>query len=322
MAFFELLTLVFSLAVLSKASVIVVDNLARLSKFFGISQLAIGFILLAVSTSLPELSVSVVSSSAGEGAIAAGNVFGSNIANILLVLGLGGFLYGLRISRAELRDIAIVLVLTTILSSYIIFVSSVSERALGFLEGVILLLLFCGYMIYVLTKRRVENVKNHLVTKKEALEAFLFFSASMLIVFISAGLVVESAVKIARLLNIAESFIGATIIAVGTSLPELSIDLQAIRKRHYGIALGDAIGSNMANITLVLGAAAVINPISVLLPVFIAALLFAIVANVVLFYVAAVKGRLERTGGLLFLLIYAVYIVTIFFLQVGELSQA
>jgi Ca2+/Na+ antiporter len=78
----------------------------------------------------------------------------------------------------------------------------------------------------------------------------------------------------------------------------------------------------MANITLVLGAAAVINPISVLLPVFIAALLFAIVANIVLFYVAAVKGRLERTGGLLFLLIYAVYIVTIFFLQVGELSQA
>jgi len=322
MAFFELLTLVFSLAVLSKASAIVVDNLAKLSKFFGISKIAIGFILLAVSTSLPELSVSVVSSSAGEGAIAAGNVFGSNIANILLVLGLGGFLYGLRISRAELRDIAIVLVLTTILSSYIIFVSSVSERALGFLEGVILLLLFCGYMIYVLTKRRVENVNNHSVTKKEALEAFLFFSASMLIVFISAGLVVESAVKIARLLNIAESFIGATIIAVGTSLPELSIDLQAIRKRHYGIALGDAIGSNMANITLVLGVAAVINPISVLLPVFIAALLFAIVANVVLFYVAAVKGRLERTGGFLFLLIYAVYIITIFFLQVGELSQA
>jgi len=138
----------------------------------------------------------------------------------------------------------------------------------------------------------------------------------------ASTIVVDNLVKLSKFFGISKIAIGFILLAVSTSLPELSIDLQAIRKRHYGIALGDAIGSNMANITLVLGVAAVINPISVLLPVFIAALLFAIVANVVLFYVAAVKGRLERTGGFLFLLIYAVYIITIFFLQVGELSQA
>ncbi|MEM4335626.1 MAG: sodium:calcium antiporter [Candidatus Anstonellales archaeon] len=322
MVFFEMLTLIFFLAVLSKSASIVVENLAKLSKFFGISQIAIGFILLAVSTSLPELSVSIVSSSAGEGAIAAGNVFGSNIANILLVLGLGGFLYGVRIGKEDLKDIAAVLVLTTIVSSYIIFNSSVSERALAFLEGIILLLLFCGYMVYIFAKRKIENVKNNSVTKKEAFSAFLFFSVSILVVFASAGFVVESAVKIAELLNIAQSFIGATIIAVGTSLPEISIDLQAIRKKHYGIALGDAIGSNMVNITLVLGTAAVISPISVLLPVFIAALLFAIVANMLLFYVGAVNKKLEKIGGALFLLVYMIYIITIFYLQIGELSQA
>ncbi|MGB9719345.1 MAG: sodium:calcium antiporter [Candidatus Anstonellales archaeon] len=321
MVLFEALTLLVSLAVLSKSSSVVVENLVKLSRFFGISQIAIGFLLLAVSTSLPELSVSFISSSVGEGAIAAGNVFGSNIANILLVLGLGGFLYGLKIKKEELGDIAIVLVLTTLISSYIIFSSSVSERALGFLEGIIMLLLFAGYMIYVFTKRKIENAKNNSVTKKEALQAFLFFSASMLVVFTSAGFVVESAVKIARLLNIAESFIGATIIAVGTSLPELSIDLQAIKRKHYGVALGDAIGSNMTNITLVLGIASVINPISVLLPVFIAALLFAIIANTLLFYAAAVNKKLEKLGGALFLLVYVIYIITIFYLQIGELSQ-
>ncbi len=321
MVLFESITLLVSLAALSKSSSMVVENLVKLSKFFGISQIAIGFILLAASTTLPELSVSIISSSLGEGAVAAGNVFGSNIANILLIFGLGGFLYGLAIKRDELRDIAIVLVLTTIISSYIIFNSSVSGRALGFLEGIVLLMLFLGYILYIFTERKKENSGENSITKKEALHAFLFFCASILLVFISAGFVVESAVKIARFLRITESFIGATIIAIGTSLPEISICLEAIRKKHYGIALGDAIGANMINLTLVLGTASVINPISVLLPVFIAALLFAIVANMLLFYAAAVNRGLKKTSGFLFLLMYAIYIITIFYLQVGELAQ-
>ncbi|MEM4195301.1 MAG: sodium:calcium antiporter [Candidatus Anstonellales archaeon] len=322
MVFFEMLTLIFFLAVLSKSASIVVENLAKLSKFFGISQIAIGFILLAISTTLPELSVSIVSSSAGEGAIAAGNAFGSTITNILLIFGVGGFLYGVKIGKEELKDIATVLVLTTVISSYIIFSSSVSGKALAFLEGVILLLLFGAYMIYIFTKEKSTRDEENSVTKKEALRAFLFFCVAIILVFFSAGFVVESAVKIARLLHITESFIGATIIAVGTSLPEISICLQAIRKKHYGIALGDAIGANMSNLTLVLGAASLINPISVVLPVFIAALLFAIVANMLLFYVAAVNKRLEKLGGAMFLFVYVIYIITIFYLQIGELSQA
>lgn len=316
----EAITLLISLAVLSKSSSVVIENVAKLSKFFGINQVAIGFILLAVSTSLPELSVSILSSTAGKGAIAAGNVFGSNIADILLVLGIGGFLYGLKIGKNELKDIAIILVLTTIISVYIIFNSSIRNQALGFLEGVILLLLFAFYVIYIFTKKKIEGDGTEQVTKKEALYSFLFFSASIILVLVSASFVVDSAVKVAKLLNIAESFIGATIIAIGTSLPELAIDLQAIRKKHYGLALGDAIGSTMTNITLVLGTAAVIHPISIVLPIFIAALLFAIIANIILFYVAAVNRQLRRFGGVLFLLIYAIYLIVIFYLQIGELQ--
>jgi len=137
---------------------------------------------------------------------------------------------------------------------------------------------------------------------------------------ISSSFVVDSAVNLAKTLNIAESFIGATVIAIGTSLPELSIDLQAIRKKHYGLALGDAIGSNMTNITLVLGSAATINAISINLPIFVAALLFAIVANFMLFYVAAINKRMNKLGGAIFLLTYVVYIAVIFYLQLGTLS--
>jgi len=316
----ELLALVISVIVLARSSSVVVDNAVKLSLFFGISQITIGFMLVAVSTSLPELSVSVVSSTIGEGAIAAGNVFGSNIANILLILGLGAFLYGIKINTSELRDISLVLLLTTLISVYIIFSSSVAVRALGFFEGVLLLGCFGAYAWYHLTSKRPEENNGTEVTKKEAMKAFLFFSMAILVVIVSSGFVVEYAVRLASLMGIAESFIGATIIAVGTSLPELSIDLQAIRKKRYGLALGDAVGSNMVNITLVLGVAAVINPIQVIIPVFIAALLFAVIANTVLLYVAAVNKGIGRFGGAAFLLIYAIYIVVIFFLQLREMQ--
>lgn len=317
MALTEVLSLVIFIAVLAKASSAVVENASKLSKYFGISQVAIGFLLISLATSIPELSVSLIASAAGEGAIAAGNVFGSNIANILLILGIGGFLYGLKIKTNELKDIAIILVVTTIISAYIIFNTSVQNSALGFAEGIALVLAFLAYAAYILTKKRTAENNEKPVTKKEALQAFLYFFAGIILVIISAGAVVDASVKIAALFNLAESFIGATIIAIGTSLPELSIDLQAIRRKQYGLALGDAIGSNMTNITLVLGVAAAINPITVKLPIFIAALLFAIVANIALFYVAAVNKQMKRTTGATFLLIYLVYLASIFYLQLA-----
>jgi len=315
MVFVEIAVLLVSLVILAKSASVVIKNAEKLSRFFGVSQIAVGFLLVSVSTSIPELSVSVISSAMGEGAISAGNVFGSNIANILLILGIGAFLYGLKIGKNELKDISIILVLTTIISVYIIFNSTVTNRALGLFEGIALLLIFGAYVFYILRKKNInlDGAKN--ISKEEALHAFLFFTAAMILVLVSSGFVVNSAVKIADSLNFAKSFIGATIIAIGTSLPELSIDSQALRKKHYGLALGDAIGSNMTNITLVLGTTSVINPISVTLPIFIAALLFAIIANIVLFYASAVDKQLNRNGGLLFLLIYLVYIITIFYLQ-------
>jgi cation:H+ antiporter len=319
----ELITLVIFIFILSKAASAVVENASKLARFFGISQLAIGFLLIAVATSLPELSVSVASSVAGEGAIAAGNVFGSNIANVLLILGIGAFLYGFKVGKENLEGIALVLVLTTIISVYILFHSQITGNALGLYEGILLLLIAGWYAFRILgSKRKVSEERgNGKVTMREGLRAFLFFAAGMVLVMVSSSLVVDSAVKLANVLGLAESFIGATLIAIGTSLPELSIDLQALRKKQYGLALGDAIGSNMANITLVLGVAAAINPISVQLSVFSAALLFAVVANVVFLYIAAVKKQFDRRDGTMMVALYALYLIVIFFLQFGEKVQ-
>ena len=166
MVLVELAILLASVVVLSKSSSVVVDNAVKLSVFFGISQIAIGFILVAVATSLPELSVSVISSTVGEGAIAAGNVFGSNIANILLILGIGAFLYGFKISAPDLRDIGLVLLLTTLISVYIIFNSSIQQRALAFPEGVLLLVIFAAYGWYTIRKQNIGENQNNAVTKK------------------------------------------------------------------------------------------------------------------------------------------------------------
>lgn len=320
MALAELLTLVIFTAILAKSSSLVVENASKLARFFGVSQLAIGMLLVAVSTSLPELSVSVVSSAAHEGSIAAGNVFGSNISNILLILGLGAFLYGFKVEKQILPDLALVLLLTTAISVYILFHSQIFGSALGFYEGVILLLMAGWYAFRLLGRKKMEEreTREKPVAKHEGFISFLLFFAGVIAVLVSSSFVVSSAVKLADMLGLAKSFIGATIIAIGTSLPELSIDLQAIRKKQYGLALGDAIGSNMANITLVLGAAAIISPVVVQLTVFSAALLFAVVANMAFFYIAVVKKKFEKKDGMLMLGMYALYLAAIFFLQFGE----
>ncbi len=321
MALQELLILIISTVILAKSASLVVTNASKLARFFRVSQLAIGLLLISVTTSLPELSVSVISSAAGEGAIAAGNVFGSNIANVLLVLGLGAIIYGLKVSKKILPDIGLALLLTTIISAYIILHSQVFGDALGFYEGLLLLIIGAWYAFRILGKKTIEQMpKEGKLSMHEGFKAFLFFGAGVLIVIISSSFVVGSAVQLANIFGLAKSFIGATIIAIGTSLPEISIDLQALRRKEYGLAIGDAIGSNMANLTLVLGAGAAISPMFVQLKVFMAALLFAVVANIVFFYLAAVNKRVKARGGFVMLALYVIYLATIFFLQFSEVQ--
>ncbi|MFH1786646.1 MAG: sodium:calcium antiporter [archaeon] len=314
----ELIVLVIFISILSKSAEVVVRNATKLAQFFGVSQLAVGILLVAAATTLPELSVSVAASVTNQGAIAAGNVFGSNIANLLLLLGIGAFLYGFRVSRDMLPEVGLVLLITTLISVYIIYHSQIAGNALGFVEGAVLLLVAAFYVSHILSKKGVKNGKAEAhVTKQEGLSAFLRFFVGIVGIIISSHFAVDSAVKLAEIAGLSQSFIGATIIAIGTSLPELSVILQAIKRKHYGIALGDALGANMINLTFVLGVASAINPITVQLSIFIAALLFAVVANMFFFYTAAVKRAFGRLDGTLMVLMYVLYVVAMFYLQFG-----
>ncbi len=319
--------LIVSTLVLAKSAEIVIDSATKLSRFLGISQFTIGLVLVSVITSLPELSVAIISSSIGEGAVSAGNVFGSNIANIFLALGLGAFLYGSKIPRRNIGEIGLVLLLTTVISAYIIFNSTIEDKALGIFGGTVLLLIFAGYMLHIARKKKnleepVENShkNNKKINRKKAAYAFITFVAAIIIVFISSEFVVNNAVLTAEQFGIAKSVIGATIIAVGTSLPEIATSLQALRKKRHGIAVGNIVGSNLTNLTLVLGITAVINEIHVNISIFIAALLFAIVANAILLYIAAVRRNIGRDAGLLFIMFYAIFIFVMLGLQTGGLS--
>ena len=221
-----------SIIFLYKSSESVIESSLKLSRFFNINQLTVGFILMAVATSLPELSVSITSALAGRGAISAGNVFGSNIANILVILGIGAYLYGIRINKLDLKDVGLILLLTTLISAYIVFNSSVSGKALNFVEGIILLSIFGLYVFSLLRKKKLDNSRPKMtVPKSAALKAFLAFCVGIVVVLVSSSLVVDSAVELAASFGLAESFIGATVIAMGTSLPELSTALQALRKK-------------------------------------------------------------------------------------------
>ncbi|MFA4946347.1 MAG: hypothetical protein WC607_02275 [Candidatus Micrarchaeia archaeon] len=315
MVFLELATLLVGVAFLSKSAELVVEHAERLARFLGIGQLAVGFLLVSTLTTLPELSVSVISSSAGEGAIAAGNAFGSIVCNILLILGLGGVLYGFKVNRADARDAGLTLLVTTVLALYMLFSSAVRGEAIGFGEGVLLLLVFVLYALVILRREPAASSKET-VSREEAVRSFLFFAGGIFVVLFSASVVVGAAVALAASAGIAESFIGATIIALGTSLPELSIVLSAFKAKRYGLGLGNVIGANMLNATLVLGAAAIISPLSVLaLPVFTSVLLFAVLASVALLYAVAVGGRVGRRGGAAFLALYVIYLVATFALQ-------
>lgn len=307
---FEVALLLVSLIVLAKSSDIVTDKAVILSQYFRVSQMAIGFLLIAGATSLPELSVSVIASVMGQGAISAGNVFGSNIADVFLVLGACAFLYRLRLKKQDAVEIGGVVLVTTIITLYFIYSAFVlGSPVIARWEGIVLLLAFAGYIFYVLREKEFPKDGAVTVTKREALNAFVIFFAGIGLVLVSSGIAVDSAVRISDLFGISRTFLGATIVAIGTSLPELSVELAAVRKRQYALAVGDAIGSTITNITLVLGVAAALGPIFILAPAsLLTVLIFAILANVILLYLVLTRKKIGRLTGILFILLYLLFL--------------
>jgi len=305
----QFVILIISLLTVVFFSNIVIRAVMKLAEYLKIAEFAIGFIVISVFTSLPEFIISTTAAYAGEPGIAVGNVLGSNITNILLVLGLAIVVRGVKVHRREMEENSEILLLIT-LAPLIFFL----RGTLGFFEGLLLILLFAIYAFFVIKRDYHFEFPDH-VLAKDWIITNLKFWFGMVIVIIAAKFVVSSAAAIATILSMPESAIGVTIVAFGTSQPELAIAIGAVKKGHTGLALGEVLGSNVVNLTLVLGSAALIHPLSADYETFASTIAFLVAICLMLWYLLVKHTRLSRRHGLLFVILYILFIMSEMLIQ-------
>ena len=284
-----------------------VSGCTRLAKFCKISPFVIGATIVGFGTSAPELAVSGLASLHGYGDIALANVIGSNVANIGLVLGLTALLVPLTIDEKRFKEEAPSLVLATFL-----IVGLAWDNYLSLNEGIFMLILLVIYLWKSLTKTEsgsaeIEEDSNFLKTKRPSIQVCLVIAGLILIVF-GANWMVTGATGIARGMGISEWFIGISIVAVGTSLPELVFSIIAAKRGHGEMAIGNIFGSNIFNALMVIGIASTINPIVIRESIH-KDLTFLAFFTLLLLILIHRKNTIKKKEGVLLTLCYGTYIV-------------
>jgi cation:H+ antiporter len=313
---FSIFLLIIGLIFLIKGADLLVDGASTIAKKFRVSDLMIGLTIVALGTSMPELIVSLLSAVRGSADIGVGNILGSNIANILLILGISSMIYPLRVSSNTIwREIPLAFTATIavfLLGFDHLFsdTTSVINRA----DGLMLLIFFGIFLVYTFGLPRdaantdPEQDKN---TQRSMLLSLGFIALGLTGLTIGGSWVVESAKDIARSFGMTERLIGLTIIAVGTSLPELATSGIAAYRKKADIAVGNIVGSNIFNVFWVLGLTATVTDIPVSadsLP----DVYLGIIATILLFIAIFIgkKGLIQRWQGMFFLLLYVAYTAT------------
>jgi len=318
-----------SFVALNWASNLAINNALKVSKITRLGKTAIGFSLIAFSTSLPELTVAIIAGLSGGAPLSVGNVLGSNVVNIAVIVGLAAIILYYRrprqtgvtsgyngnglipsFAKEELGNIHFGLLISSIIPLVLIYLNQ-ATWALGF----VLISIFVVYMYQMAKVRLPEENGGVYPDEKKKLKRYLLFTLIGAIgVVISANFLVESAVAIAGSVGVPQTVIGATIVAFGTSLPELTMDLKAFMRGHPTLAFGDIIGSSFINITLILGItlflpALVGSSVTMNMSVYQNLVIFSIITNLFFWYFLS-QGKLGRKEGALFLFIYALFLVT------------
>lgn len=249
---------------------LLVDAVVRLARRFGLSDLTIGLTIVAMGTSTPELSVSVDAAFKGLGDIAVANVLGSNIYNLAFILGVISLLRVIPIAKSFVHRDGVALLTSTLIGGIVIFDLQITR-----LEGVLLVGLFAAYTAYLLrasqsesggtTDHLLEGGVTHPVTEQVTFRGrdIVFLVGGLALVLVSGDFMVVAASELARGVGISEWVIGGTIVAAGTSTPEFAVSLVAIQRGSLGVSVGNVVGSNIYNITGIMGVAAVIRPLVV-----------------------------------------------------------
>lgn len=319
--FISLVLITVGFVLLIKGADFLVNGASSLAKRFNASDIAIGLTVVAMGTSAPELVVNLISGSKGANDVVFGNIIGSNIFNMFLILGISAVIFPLTVQKNALwkeipYSLAVTVVFWVLVNDSFLF--GAESNSANFIDGVILLVLFGVFLVYVflnMTKGGGESALDG-----EDIELYGSLKTTILIVVGIAGLafggqmIVDNAIKIAESFGVSQRLIGLTILAAGTSLPELATTAVAAFHKKSDLAVGNIIGSNIFNLLLVLGATAVVNSplvfdtalnIDLYLVMFGTILLF-------LFMFTFQKFKLDRSEGVLYLLGFAGYMVFLF----------
>ncbi|MBQ7986210.1 MAG: calcium/sodium antiporter [Clostridia bacterium] len=302
----QVLLLLVGFALLVKGADWFVDGASGIATKLKIPQLVIGLTIVAMGTSAPEAAVSITAALKGSAEITIGNIVGSNILNILIILGLSALVTPLAVAKSTIKiDIPVVIAITAILlwMGY--------DGTVTLLEGILLLLIFVtyiGYLMYVAFKERKENDEE--VKELSMLKACLWTVVGLIFIVFGSDVTVDAATSLAKIFGLSERFIGLTIVALGTSLPELFTSVMAARKGNADIAIGNIVGSNIFNILLVVGLSASIIPVP-FAQGFMFDTLVAILAAVMLLLCVLKDRKLKSWAGVLMLLSYAGYFAII-----------
>lgn len=304
----QLLLLAVGFVLLVKGADFFVDGVSNIASHFGIPQIIIGLTIVAFGTSAPEAAVSITASIDEAGGVAVGNVIGSNIMNIWLILGISAVVSPMVVKKNTVRyEIPF-----TIGISVVFLILGVAFNSLNRICGVILLLLLASFMVYLFLSAKKEMKQNKLsgeVEEKKKINIPLTLLISVLggaAVVFGANLSVDAATKLAQMCSISEDIIGLTIVAFGTSLPELVTSVIASKKGKNDIAIGNIVGSNIFNLLFVLGTASAIYPLSFGKEFIIDS--FVMIGAAITLWLFTVKNKkLSRVGGAVMLAMYAVY---------------
>ena len=280
-----------------------VDGAAGIATKFGIPQLVVGLTIVAMGTSAPEAAVSITGAMNGAADISVGNVVGSNILNILIILGITGFITSVAVQKSTLMiEMPFMMAITVVL-----IVLGMTGNEITFFEGVIFWILFLVYLgyLYVLAKK---GTNEETTEDRPVWKLLLFVLVGGAVVVWGANISVDAATALAQAIGISEKFIGLTIVALGTSLPELVASVTAEKKGNADIEIGNIVGSNIFNILFVLGTSALITPIPYK-STFLVDGLIALAAGVLLWVATIRKKELTRPWGIVMLLGYAAYFI-------------
>ena len=279
-----------------------VEGASSIAKRFHIPEMIIGLTIVAMGTSLPELSVSFISALNGQSDMSIANAIGSNIFNVLMILGVSAFIKTLPIKQSSIKDIFILISATTLL-----LILSYFGLSLVWFDGLIMLCLF-AYFIRKMIKESKDNNDNENSIPLSIIRTIVYIVCGAIGIIYGGNLVVSGASTIAQAFGMSDNLIGLTVVALGTSLPEFVTSVMATKKGKLDIAIGNVIGSNIFNILFVLGLSSLFNVLTVsvitLIDIF-----FSLFITSVLLYVVCKFKKINKLNGIIFIILYISYMI-------------